>query len=263
MGNIIYGMISPHPPIVVPQIGGKRLADVEKTKKSLEEASKKLKATKPDTIIIITPHGEVSQTTIHVYSSHIFEGDFSSFGMSNVKMSAKGDADLAHRIIKEAQADRILAAEIQESWLDHGVMVPLNYIQAAGTRASILPIAIALSPLRELFKFGKSLQKAIATSDKQVAVVASADMSHRLTPDAPAGYNPKGAEFDKKLVDLVKKNDVEAILGFDSVLAEEAGQDALWSIAILLGAIDGLPLKGEVLSYEGPFGVGYMVAKYE
>lgn len=56
---------------------------------------------------------------------------------------------------------------------------------------------------------------------------------------------------------------MQGIIDFPSDLADAAGQDALWSIAILLGALDGLKVKHEVLSYEGPFGVGYMVATFE
>ena len=81
-------------------------------------------------------------------------------------------------------------------------------------------------------------------------------------PDAPSGYSPKGKEFDDKLVELVRNYDVEGILKFDPELAEAAGQDALWSIAIMLGALDGKKVKPEVLSYEGPFGVGYMIASF-
>ena len=99
------------------------------------------------------------------------------------------------------------------------------------------------------------------TSYSPLATVA--DMSHRLTEDAPAGYSPQGKVFDEKLVGLVKNYDVEGIMNFDPDLAEEAGQDALWSIAILLGALEGKKVKPEVLSYEGPFGVGYMIAALE
>ena len=99
--------------------------------------------------------------------------------------------------------------------------------------------------------------------NKKIAIIASADMSHCLTKNAPGGFNPRGAEFDKKLVSLVKNNDVAGILNFPNDLAEAAGQDALWSIAIMLGALDETDLKPEVLSYEGPFGVGYMVTTYD
>jgi aromatic ring-opening dioxygenase LigB subunit len=96
-----------------------------------------------------------------------------------------------------------------------------------------------------------------------VAIIASADMSHRLTPDAPAGFSPRGKEFDEKLVELIRNYDVPGLLDFDPGLADEAGQDALWSIAILFGALAGQKVKHELLSYEGPFGVGYMTATFE
>ena len=262
MGKILYGMTSPHPPLLVPQIGGGRIKDVEKTKKSLEQCCKKVRSLKPDTIIMITPHGETSLTTPHIYTGHVFEGDLSAFGASRVRISRKGDPELGLRILKESQAANILTAGIQESFLDHGIMVPLYYLNAAGVNVPILPIAISFSPLSELFKFGNIIKAAVQASGKNAVIVASADMSHRLTADAPSGYDPNGKIFDEKLVDLVSKNDVTGMIGFDRGLAEQAGQDALGSIAILLGAIDGSGFKSNVMSYEGPFGVGYMVAEF-
>jgi len=263
MGKILFAMISPHPPVIVPQIGGSRVKDAEKTKKALEAAAKKLRSFDPSSVIMITPHGEISRTTVHLYSSHVFEGDFGNFGHPRLKLSSKGDPALSRRISKEAEKKNILTAEIQESFLDHGTMVPLYYLQQAGFNKNILPVAVSLRPLRELFELGRAIRYAVEASEENIAIVASADMSHRLTKDAPAGYDPAGKVFDERLADLVKKNDVDGILDFEPRLAEEAGQDALWSIAILLGALDGLQVMHELLSYEGPFGVGYMVAKYE
>ena len=60
----------------------------------------------------------------------------------------------------------------------------------------------------------------------------------------------ESAEFDK-------------IVSFDLALAEEAGQCALRSLMVLAGFLDGHKLEGEVLSYEGPFGVGYCNAKFK
>lgn len=263
MGNITYGMISPHPPILVPKIGGSRIKEVDKTKKALEAVSKKMKALDPDTIIFITPHGEISTTAPHVYAGDYFEGNFSMFGAGSVKISCKGDSELAALIMNRSVSDNVAAAPTSGSDLDHGIMVPLYYIKDAGLEKPILPIAISVSPLRKLFAFGKVIAQAVGSTDKKVAIVASADMSHRLTEDAPNSYDPNGPIFDKQLVALVKENDVDGILDFDSYLADVAGQDALWSIAILLGALDGQGFKSKVLSYEGPFGVGYMVAEFE
>ncbi len=259
MGEIVFGAILPHPPILVPEVGRKRLNEASQSKKALEEISQRLKKKTFDTVVIITPHGKVGQASVPVYTGHVFEGSFGTFGVSRPNFTLKGDAELGREVIKNCS----FASSCPETLLDHGVLVPLYYPQRVGMKQAILPIAIGFLPLQKLFEFGQSLAKTVGRLSRKVAIIASADMSHRLTPEAPAGYSPRGKIFDDKLVELVKNNDVAGILSFDPILAGEAGQDALWSIAILLGALDGLKFKPEVLSYEGPFGVGYMVAAYE
>ena len=49
----------------------------------------------------------------------------------------------------------------------------------------------------------------------------------------------------------------------DSRLIERAGECGLRSIWIMAGALDGYNVKSEVYSYEGPFGVGYCVARFD
>ena len=46
-------------------------------------------------------------------------------------------------------------------------------------------------------------------------------------------------------------------------LIAEAGECGLKSIVILLGILDGINYKPRLLSYEGPFGVGYLVMQFE
>lgn len=259
MNNIVFGAIMPHPPIVVPQVGRDRAKEVAQTIKSLTELSRRLKNSNCDTVVVVTPHGAVGQASVPVYTAHVFEGDFSQFGADQPHYNFKGDSELGLAAIKDCD----FASSCQETLLDHGVLVPLHFVKAAGYNKAILPIAVAFKPLAKLFEFGQSLAKTAARLNRKIAIIGSADMSHRLTKDAPSGYSPRGKAFDDKLVELVKANDVNGILDFDRQLAEDAGQDALWSIAILLGALDGQKVKHEVLSYEGPFGVGYMTASYE
>jgi AmmeMemoRadiSam system protein B len=259
MGGIVFGAIMPHPPILVPEIGGNRLKEAAQSKKGLETVSRRIKSKDFDTMIVITPHGEVGRASVPVYTSHVFEGSFSMFGMGKPIFSFKGDPELGMGVVKDCE----LASSSPETVLDHGALVPLYYPQAAGVKNPILPMGIGFMPLSKLFEFGKSLAQTVKNLNRKVVIIASADMSHRLTPDAPAGYSPRGKEFDEKLVQLTEAYDVKGILGFDEALADEAGQDALWSISILLGALDGIKVKHEILSYEGPFGVGYMVAAFE
>jgi MEMO1 family protein len=259
MESIVFGSIMPHPPILIPDIGKNRLNDAKKSKNALEAIAKTINGLEVDTLIIITPHGEVGSASVPVYTGKVFEGNFSMFGMPSPIFKFEGDPELALEIVKNCES----ASNCVSAVLDHGALVPLYYPKTMGFKNKIIPIGIGYISLLKLFDFGKSLAKAINGVGRKVAIIASADMSHRLSNDAPSGYSPRGKEFDEKLVQLVKNYDVEGIINFDTALADEAGQDALWSIAILLGALDGLKIKQEVLSYEGPFGVGYMVASME
>lgn len=257
--SIVFGAIMPHPPILVPPIGKERLKEAEKSKSALEEIARRIEDKEFETIVVITPHGDVGQASVPVYTGHVFEGNFGAFGLPKPSFVFKGDPQLGLAVVK----DSYLATASPETILDHGVLVPLYYPTMLGIKKLVLPIAVAFMPLSKLFEFGQALSKTIDRLGRKVLLIASADMSHRLTQDSPNGYSPRGKEFDEKLVELVKNYDVNGILKFDPDLAEDAGQDALWSIAILLGALDGKKVKPEVLSYEGPFGVGYMIAALE
>lgn len=260
---IIYGAIMPHPPVIVPAVGGSRVKDVNKTKKALEEVGKRLKEKEIDTVVIITPHGNVSQVAIPVYVNHIFEGNLGYFGADKPTFSFKGDPMLGNEIIKEAKKQNIAVSHIGETFLDHGVIVPMYYPVMAGFKKPIVPIALAFLPYTELFNFGETIRAASDNLGKKVAVIASGDLSHRLTLDAPAGYNPEGKKFDEQLVKLAGENDAQGIMNMDPQMIEAAGECGLRSIIILMGALKGLNVKPEVLSYEGPFGVGYMVATFD
>jgi len=61
----------------------------------------------------------------------------------------------------------------------------------------------------------------------------------------------------------LEKKDVKGILNIDPHLVEEAGECGYRSIIILLGALSGLSWQPEILSYEGPFGVGYLVINFK
>jgi aromatic ring-opening dioxygenase LigB subunit len=269
MNSIAFAAIMPHPPIILPEIGKEQLKKAEKTKAALEALAARIKAEKLDTLIVITPHGETGQAGVPVYTAHVFEGNFGAFGYPKISFSLKGNPKLALSLVKKAQDKGAGVFSTSETLLDHGVLVPLYYPIKAGFKGNIVPIGIAFQKLSSLFNFGKVLGEAISASETlpggsgKVGIIASSDMSHRLTKDSPSGYHPSGKTFDDKLVSLVSANDVKGILNFDEDLAEEAGQDALWSIAILLGALDGTGKKANVLSYEGPYGVGYLVADFQ
>ena len=135
------------------------------------------------------------------------------------------------------------------------------YLQKAGTVTRCVAITYALF-LTESFTISAGPLKAAEGLQRRVVVVASSDLSHRLIREAPAGFHPRGEEFDRLLVNYLENYQVEKILTMDGELIQAAGECALRSIAVLLGCLDGEAVQPELLSYEGPFGVGYAVALF-
>ena len=92
-------------------------------------------------------------------------------------------------------------------------------------------------------------------------MIASGDLSHRLKSESPAGFDPTAYIFDDEVVDALRSNAPERIVNIDPDLRRLAGECGYRSMLIALGATRKLPRACEVLSYEAPFGVGYLVAQ--
>jgi AmmeMemoRadiSam system protein A len=115
-------------------------------------------------------------------------------------------------------------------------------------------------PLYRFVEFGAWLQGRLR--DRSAILIASGDLSHRLTADAPYGFRPQGPVFDRLVIDALRARSWEQIEALDPDLVEEAGECGLRPLAILLGAGRAANMNSRVLSYEGPFGVGYPVVAF-
>lgn len=262
----------PHPPIVLPQVGGEESEKVRATNQAMSKLAGEIFAAKPDFIVAITPHGHVFSDAIGVTALDHLEGDLGGFGVPGVKVSFPLDREALQAIIGECQDTEILCAPLDRDILrkyklplelDHGLVIPLYFIAQAGWQGSLVPVNMALLPYEELYHFGAILSKALETLDKKWVLLISGDLSHRLLPQAPAGYSPRGAVFDEILRQAIREGDVKRVIHLDGELVEEAGECGLRPLIMGLGALDGYEIRAEELSYEGPFGVGYLVARLE
>lgn len=265
MAGIVFGCIVPHPPLIVPDIGRGGEREISATIKAMETLTDKFAQQRPETALIISPHGKYTAQAMGILTAPSSSGDLSVWGSNEPQQTYQNDLALVELIQQESQKAHVPVASIAKADydLDHGVMVPLHFLKRALKGVALVPLTFSWLPLETHFAFGKAIRKAAEGSHKRVAIIASGDLSHRLIPSAPAGYDPKGKIFDEQLVKAVSCGDIKTILNFDPELVERAGECGLRSIIILMGAIDGLKVAPKVLSYEGPFGVGYMVASIE
>lgn len=260
--------IAPHPPIIIPAIGRSELSKARQTVDGMRLLAKKFKAASPGQLIVITPHGQAMREGPTVLTQDLIKGDFAQFGFPEIKVEFQSDHQLLTLLETETAAEPLRPIFLDDRSyllrsgkpLDHGAMVPLYYLHEAGLKIPGLLITFGFNTLRQLYQFGRALRRAVNKRGQTAAVLASGDLSHRLNPGAPAGFNPRGAEYDQLLVELLRDGRVEDILDFDLQLVDEAGECGLRSFVIALGMLDGETYKSEIISYEGPFGVGYLVA---
>jgi AmmeMemoRadiSam system protein B len=259
-----FNAICPHPPIIVPGIGSS--ADLETVKKTVEAMKilgEKFAEAKPETVILISPHGPVEMNRMIINKTPFLKGDFQMFG-NPASFEFKNDLDLIQEIENVCQGKNIPFGSVENFLLDHGALVPLSYLSKNHSNFKLIHLAFSYLDFETHFNFGKAIGEVIKKSEnKKIAFIASGDLSHRLTLNAPAGYSPRGKEFDEKLIELIKNKNVEGILNLDQDLIEQAGECGLRSIIILLGVLDGLNYQPKILSYQGPFGVGYLVAEFQ
>jgi len=261
---IKFAAISPHPPVIVPTVGSPAdLEKVQNTIKGMENLSMKFSEIKPETVILVSPHGPVGLNYFTFLSDSSLCGNFQMFGDFKTELCFKNDLDFLEKVKEKFTPENIPVRMVKIGELDHGSLVPLFFLSQNYRNFRLVSIAYSFLDREEHFKFGKMLQKISLNYQGDVAFVASGDLSHRLIPGAPAGFSPYGKEFDRKLIDLIRRKDVKGILNFDPKFVEKAGECGYRSIIILLGFLDGLNWEPEIISYEGPFGVGYLVVNFK
>jgi AmmeMemoRadiSam system protein A len=254
--------LSPHPPIIIPEVGGRELQQADRTVTGMRAWAKEMALTNPETLVFISPHAPFLQGTLGWLAGQELVGSFADFGAPEVAFRVKSDRDLALSIASEAASEGLPVLEVNARSLDHGVMVPLYYLREAGVSADLVVFGISLLPPERHFRFGQALARAFARSPRRICLIASGDMSHRLLPGAPAGYDPQGQVFDRLILEALTDMDAKRIMDIPDLLADRAGECGLRPIIMLLGAVSDFDVESKIYSYEGPFGVGYLVAGF-
>jgi AmmeMemoRadiSam system protein B len=258
---IVFAGVAPHPPLLVPEVGGDRISAVADSQAALRDFARRLTESAPDTIVLVSPHSPLDPRRFLARSTGRLEGDFAEFRAPRVRLSFENDLPLLNTVAAAARDQGVELSLIERDYpLDHGALVPLYYLREAGWTGPIIVLAFTLQSNEAHLAFGRAIRTAAASLGRRIAFVASGDLSHRLIVDGPYQYEPTAHLFDEQIVAAIGTGDARAVLDIDAGLKERAGECGYRSIVVALGAVNEDLRDHEVLSYEGPFGVGYMVA---
>ncbi|PAB56924.1 AmmeMemoRadiSam system protein A [Anaeromicrobium sediminis] len=271
MGKILKTYLMPHPPIILPEVGKGEERKIQNTIDSCNEIAKEIGNLKPDTIIVITPHGPVFNDAVAISYGTSISGDLRKFGVDEVGLSFNNDKRLVDEIYAYSNGEGVMVAKIDknaadtygvEYELDHGALVPLYFIEKEYKDFNLVHITYGMLSKMQLYKFGMALEKALDHAGKNAVIIGSGDLSHKLKELGPYEYSPYGPKFDEEIIKYLGEGDILEIFNMDPTIIEQAGECGMRSIYIMAGAMNDYNISGEVLSYEGPFGVGYGVVKF-
>ncbi|MFL0196844.1 AmmeMemoRadiSam system protein A [Clostridium sp. WILCCON 0269] len=262
----------PHPPIILPEVGKGEEKKISNTTKSFHIVGEEIGKKAPGTIILVTPHGVMFKDAIALSYESEISGSLKNFGTRDVSMKIPVNKSLTSKIYELAYKNNIPVVMVTNSllnkyntslFLDHGAMVPLYFINKYYKDYKLVHITYAPLSQIDLYKFGMDINKAVEELEEEVVFIASGDLSHKLKEEGPYGYSPFGEKFDKEFLGYLENGDVEGILGMNEETIINAGECGRSSTLVLLGALDGHKFNGELLSYEGSFGVGYGVMRFD
>ncbi len=262
--SMLGAIITPHPPVLLPEVGGGREREIAATDRAMRTAAETVAAWQPDVIIVSSPHTILYRDYFHIAPGDGAVGDMGRFGAPEVRIQASYDTLLREEIIRRAEAEGLHAGTLgqRDPELDHGVLIPLYYLRKAGVRCPIVRMGLSgFSPL-DHYRLGKCVQDAVNALGRRAVFLASGDLSHKLKADGPYGYAPEGPQFDDAVTRTMASGDFLEFLTIDPALCERAAECGLRSFQVMAGALDGLAVEPQLLSHEGTFGVGYAIALF-
>ncbi len=263
--SVVAAFAVPHPPIILPEVGHGEERKIQKTVDAYRAAMRRAAEFRPETVVVTSPHTVMYADYFHISPGTGAEGDFEQFGAPQVRLKAEYDTEFVEALSELCGEQKIPAGTFGERSraLDHATMIPLRFLGEFASGFRVVRIGLSgLSPLTH-YRLGQCIAQTAEKLGRRVVFVASGDLSHKLKEDGPYGFAPEGPEFDRLATEALGNGDFLRLLELDPDLCESAAECGLRSFWIMAGALDRKKVKSSLLSYEGPFGVGYGVASFE
>ncbi len=257
--------VLPHPPLAVPEVGKGDERRISETLKGYDSAAQDIAKKRPDTIVLLSPHAQAYADYFHVASGENAHGSFARFAAPEVVMTKTHDQKLIAQLEKTLRRHNFPGGTRgeQDEPMDHGAMVPLYFVDKRYKDYRLVRLSISGLPLSKHYQFGQILQEVFEATERNIVVIASGDLSHRLKKDGPYGFAEEGPRFDKRCVEALRNAEFDKLMRIDHRLVEKAGECGLRSFVVMAGALDQKAVKPTFHAYEGPFGVGYATLSYD
>ena len=257
--SVLGAIMVPHPPILLPEVGGEEAKALAVTAAAYERAAAFAAALRPDTVVVASPHSVLYADYFHISPGESARGDMGQFRAPQLRFRAVYDAAFVTALSARCERAGIPAGTLGERSpaLDHGTMIPLYYLDRFWRDYRLVRIGMSGLSLAAHYRLGQMIRETADALDRRVLFIGSGDLSHKLKEDGPYGFAGEGPVYDERIMDVMGRAAFDELLSFDESFCEKAAECGHRSFCMLAGALDGARLETERLSHEGTFGVGY------
>jgi len=271
-----YACITPHGDEIIPELAtGGTPRGFLTTRTGMIRIAKEVKRAKPDTVVIATPHNLRLWRKIGIVLSENSSGTLqgSRGRKPSVHLKVKCDQQFARKLL-DRTAKRGLPVvganygsfegPLSDLPMDWGTLVPLWFLARGRLNR---PQVVIVTPSREIpllqnYEFGQMIAALAENGSKRCVFVASADQAHAHKKSGPYGFSRAAAEYDRFVVDAIRKNRIRSIMNLPGKFVDAAKPDSLWQMTMLAGVLSKVRMDAELFSYEVPTYFGMICAGF-
>lgn len=259
---LVFSAIVPHSPLLLPSVGKEHREQLAQTLDGYREVEEGLYASRPDTLLLISPHAPMYPDAFSANMCDKFVGTVKEFGDHGTTLTAQADfllLDHIHRSMRENKMPFTLTSNTE---IDYGFTIPLCLLTPHLKNWKLAPLSVSGLDATAHIQFGQSLKHVIHEESRRIALIASVDLSHHINDRSPQGEKPEGHTFENAVKEAVQTNSTKPLEALSSETLTTAGQCAYKPLLILLGLQQNIQVTPRIYSYEAPFGVGYLTAQF-
>ena len=256
---IVYAGYIPYLPISPAQYTSQRKKELKKTLNSLSEIRNDLYAVMPDTVVLIGPSDSMSPDAFSILYSDQYITNYKEIGDYESKREVFGDLELIQSI-KESTYKYFPLRSPHAKELSYQFSFGVDVLMPIGKRYKIVPISYTMLDAKDHVRFGAILRDVFEDSQKRVAVIAIGNQSHSLTKNGPAPLNEAGKKYDSLVKKCVNDNNLFGLISVRSEQLNNIFECGHKQWLIMAGILQDMQIHPKLLSYEHPYGVGYLSA---
>lgn len=256
--SLIFNAFVPHSPVLLPTLGQEHLPKAQATIDAFNRLEEELYAAKPETILIISAHGEKIPGAFSINHSPQLIANFKNFGDLKTTFSFTNNLGLAYKIKEKLETTIPLQLTTPE-YLNYGAAIPLFYLTKHLPNIKIIPLQTTDLPLINHWELGALIRHELTLATERVAVIAAGNLAHTSLESLTTQTDLAADQFNRRFIENFQTQQTKKLLDTNEEEIKKFEVCGWRSGAFLGGLLEGVQYQTQVLSYEMPLGIGWAV----